>query len=174
MRPGHIPGSLSVELRPVFATWLGWLVDASRPVVFVLGDDQDRHDLVRQCLTVGVEQFAGEVAGGLPTWRDAGLPVTTVDLIAADALEDRAILDVRQRNEFLAGRVPGARNIELGNLPEADEVPPGPLAVMCGHGERAMTGASLLERAGHHDVAVVRGGPEDWAASTGHTLAAGP
>src|SRR5262249_17448371 len=46
----HIPGSLSIELRPVFETWLGWLIDPSRPVVFVLDADQDRHELVRQCL----------------------------------------------------------------------------------------------------------------------------
>jgi hypothetical protein len=24
---GHILGALSIELRPQFATWLGWLVD---------------------------------------------------------------------------------------------------------------------------------------------------
>ncbi|MGH3428731.1 MAG: rhodanese-like domain-containing protein [Mycobacteriales bacterium] len=44
---------------------------------------------------------------------------------------------------------------------------------MCGHGERAMTAASLLERAGRTDVAVLEGGPEDWAAATGEQLANG-
>ena len=61
---GHIPDAISIELRSVFATWLGWLVDASRPVIFVLDDDQDRHELVRQALTVGVEDLAGELEGG--------------------------------------------------------------------------------------------------------------
>jgi glyoxylase-like metal-dependent hydrolase (beta-lactamase superfamily II)/rhodanese-related sulfurtransferase len=171
---GHIPGSWSIELRPVFATWLGWLVDPSLPVVFVLDDDQDRHDLVRQCLTVGVERLAGELAGGVPTWRDAGLPLTSVALITVAELEDRTLLDVRQRDEFVSSHVPAARNVELGALADADAIPSGPLAVMCGHGERAMTGASLLERAGRDDLAVVRGGPEDWAASTGQALTAGP
>ena len=38
---GHIPGSLSIELRPVFASWLGWLTDLEQPVAFVerLGAD---------------------------------------------------------------------------------------------------------------------------------------
>jgi hydroxyacylglutathione hydrolase len=27
---GHIPGALSIALRPAFASWLGWLVDATR------------------------------------------------------------------------------------------------------------------------------------------------
>jgi rhodanese-related sulfurtransferase len=38
---------------------------------------------------------------------------------------------------------------------------------MCGHGERAASGASMLERAGRIDVAVLPGGPGDWAAATG-------
>ena len=30
---GHIPGSISIPLRPVFATWLGWLVEPGVPLV---------------------------------------------------------------------------------------------------------------------------------------------
>jgi rhodanese-related sulfurtransferase len=40
---------------------------------------------------------------------------------------------------------------------------------MCGHGERAMTAASVLERAGRDNVAVLLGGPQDWA--TTHSAA---
>src|SRR6185295_5934851 len=29
----HLPGALSNELRPAFATWLGWLADPKRPIV---------------------------------------------------------------------------------------------------------------------------------------------
>ena len=167
---GHVPGSLSIQLRPVFATWLGWLVDASQPVVFVLDDDQDRHDLVRQCLTVGVESLAGELDGGFATWVDGGLPVSTIDPVEPDAIEGE-LIDVRQADEYDAGHVPGARHVELGALPLVRVESVGRITVMCGHGERAMTGASLLERAGHHDLAVVRGGPGDWSKATGRPLA---
>lgn len=47
---------------------------------------------------------------------------------------------------------------------DTSALPHGPVAVMCAHGERAATAASLLEQAGREDVAVVVGGPEDWAA----------
>jgi glyoxylase-like metal-dependent hydrolase (beta-lactamase superfamily II)/rhodanese-related sulfurtransferase len=171
---GHIPGSLSIELRPVFATWLGWLVEADRPVVFVLDDEQDRHELVRQCLTVGVEALVGELAGGYPTWAGAGSAIASIDLVEPNALEGRAIIDVRQREEFVAGHVPGAHNIELGALAATDPPAPGPVTVMCGHGERAMSGASVLERAGVAGLAVLVGGPDDWRAATGRTLATGP
>jgi glyoxylase-like metal-dependent hydrolase (beta-lactamase superfamily II)/rhodanese-related sulfurtransferase len=171
---GHVPGSLSIELRPVFATWLGWLLDASRPVVFVLDDDQDRHELVRQCLTVGVESLAGELAGGVTAWAAAGFSVASIALIGPAAIDGGAILDVRQRDEFVGGHLPGARNIELGALAGVDDLPAGHLTVMCGHGERAMTGASVLERSGRADLAVLAGGPADWAATYGRALATGP
>jgi len=46
---------------------------------------------------------------------------------------------------------------------------------MCGHGERAATAASVLERAGISDVTILPGGPQDWAdAGAGRTLQANP
>jgi hydroxyacylglutathione hydrolase len=44
---------------------------------------------------------------------------------------------------------------------------------MCGHGERAMSAASLLARAGRSDVTVLEGGPDDWAEKTGNALRVG-
>ena len=63
-------------------------------------------------------------------------------------------------------------NVELGSLPDAlDAVPEGPVIMMCGHGERAMTAASVLTARGRTDVSVLAGGPEDWATATGLALA---
>jgi hydroxyacylglutathione hydrolase len=42
-------------------------------------------------------------------------------------------------------------------------VPSGPVSVMCVHGERAMSAASLLAARGHRDVTVLIGGPDEWA-----------
>ena len=170
----HIPGALSIELRPVFATWLGWLVDPSHPVVFVLDDDQDRRDLVRQCLTVGIERIAGELRGGITTWRDASLPTTSTAVVTPRQV-DGLVLDVRQSEEFVAGHVPGARNVELGALDTLDvgDLPFGHVTLMCGHGERAMTGASVLQRGGHTNLSVLVGAPSDWATDLGRDLAIG-
>jgi glyoxylase-like metal-dependent hydrolase (beta-lactamase superfamily II)/rhodanese-related sulfurtransferase len=168
---GHIPGSLSVELRPAFASWLGWLTEPEQPVVFVLDDDQDETDLVRQALTIGHDDLAGRLADGIEAWTAAGLPLETTELIEPDAI-DRPLLDVRQDSEFAAGHVPDASHVELGALPTAT-VPPGPVATMCGNSERAMTGASVLQRAGHADVAVLRGGFTGWNAVGDHEPAAG-
>ena len=76
---------------------------------------------------------------------------------------------------YAAGHVPGADHIELGALAtRAETLPDEPLVVMCGHGERAMGAASLLARAGHHDVTVLDGGPQDWADQSGDALEVGP
>ena len=169
---GHIPGSLSVPLRPQFASWLGWLVGRDRTIVFVLDEHQDRSELVRQCLAIGYERLAGELAGGIESWRSAELPVATVPVVnAGDAAG--ALVDVRQRNEFAAGHVPGAIHVEVGDMAEqASALPAGPLTVMCGHGERAMTAVSILAAQGRTgDISVLVGGPGDVVAARGQRLA---
>ena len=171
---GHIPGALCDELRPSFATWLGWLADAERPLVFVLHAAQDRADLVRQALKVGYERLAGELAGGMTAWEAAGLPVRRFDVVHAERVQG-PVLDVRQSDEYEAGHLPGARHVELGRLPSrAADLERGPLTVMCAHGQRSMTAASLLEAAGHRDLSVAIGGPIDWTEASGLRLATGP
>jgi hydroxyacylglutathione hydrolase len=172
---GHIPGALSIALRPAFASWLGWLVDDARPLVFVLDGDQDRGELARQCRTIGYDHLTGELAGGMAAWRAAGLPERQVPLVPAEQLDDRpgSVLDVRQASEVAAGRLPGAVPIELGALaddPSAATRLEGPVTVMCSRGQRAMTAASLLERAGRTDLRVARGGASDWQRATGQAL----
>ena len=167
---GHVPGSLSNTLRPVFASWLGWLVEPNRPLVFVLDPDQDRADLVRQCLDVGQEHLVGELADGIDAWTDSARPVHTILLVGPDGILGQ-LIDVRQANEYASGHVPGALNIELGAVERA-HLPPGPVTVMCGHGERAMTAASILFARGHDDVVVLDGGPDTWSAATGNPLVA--
>ena len=170
---GHIPGSLSIQLRPAFATWLGWVVPDGVPVVVVLGDDEDRTDLVGQALTVGYETLVGELDGGMAAWRAAGFEERSVALVAPAQLPTTPLVDVRQSSEYAAGHIPGALSVELGTVGVATGLPPGPLTVSCGHAERAMTGASLLERAGRTELTVVDGGTDAWAALPGNRLESG-
>jgi glyoxylase-like metal-dependent hydrolase (beta-lactamase superfamily II)/rhodanese-related sulfurtransferase len=170
---GHIPGALSIELRPAFASWLGWLVSDDRPIVFVVDPDQDREDVVRQSLKVGYERLAGELDGGMKAWEDAGLPTWRVGVVPASQLHGH-VLDVRQTSEFAAGHVPRARHVELGNVPAAAADLDGEgLSIMCGHGEPAMTAASLLEAAGRSGLTVAVGGPDEWAAMNHRSLDSG-
>jgi glyoxylase-like metal-dependent hydrolase (beta-lactamase superfamily II)/rhodanese-related sulfurtransferase len=168
---GHIPGSLAIPLRPQFASWLGWLVGRDQEVVFVLDADQDRAELVRQCLAIGYERLAGELTGGIKSWRSKGNPVATVSVVLPDGAVG-TVVDVRHRDEFSSGHVPGAISMELGDT--ADQVstlPPGPLTLMCGHGERAVSAASIIAAQGRTDLSVLLGGPADLVAARHQHLA---
>jgi hydroxyacylglutathione hydrolase len=171
---GHIPGAVSIPLRGQFATWLGWVVPGGVPLGFVLGDGQDAAEVAWQALKIGYENLAGQLAGGMAAWQAGGGPAERTELVSADQIDGRAVLDVRQDAEFAAGHVPGAVHVELGDLPGRAAGAPAGAVVMCGHGERAMTAASLLQRAGHHGLAVLDGGARDWAAATGRHLQEGP
>ncbi|QNE73297.1 MBL fold metallo-hydrolase [Streptomyces finlayi] len=167
---GHIPGAVSIPLRDQFATWLGWLLPDDTPLVFVTNPDQDLAELTWQALKIGYERLAGHLGGGMNAWTAGGGEQERIELLTADQVAERPVLDVRQRAEHIAGHIPGAVHIELGDLTErSGEAPRGPV-VACGHGERAMTAASLLQRNGHKHLAVLDGGPADWSKATGRPL----
>lgn len=171
---GHLPGALSIPLRPVFASWLGWLAPHDRPLIIVRDPDQAAAEIAWQATKIGYDNVAGELAGGLTAWDAAGQPVTRTRLVRADEIGATGVLDIRQTPEFAAGHLPGADHIELGDLAaRAGDLPTEPRVLMCGHGERAMSAASLLERAGHRDLAVLDGGPPDWRQVTGADLETG-
>ncbi|HVF20527.1 MAG TPA: MBL fold metallo-hydrolase [Mycobacteriales bacterium] len=171
---GHIPGAISIDLRPAFATWLGWVLDHDHPLVIVRDADQDLDEVEWSARKIGWTRIAGEVAGGMAAWRAAGLPVAANRVVSVGELADDLVLDVRQSSEHRDGHLPGAVPIELGRIAvSAASLPPGPLAVMCGHGERAATAASLLERAGRREARIVMGGPDAWATATGRALEVG-
>ena len=174
---GHVAGSLVITLRPQFSSWLGWMVpDPATPLVFVTDQHTDRAELVRQCLNIGYEHLAGELSGGLAGWAAAGGALGSVAHLdaahlAAAGSSGRTVIDVRQVAEYDDGHVPGAVHVELGSLSErASNLPATPLIMMCGHGERAATGASVLAATGRTDVAVFEGGPAAWAAVSGVPL----
>ncbi|GEL18740.1 MBL fold metallo-hydrolase [Pseudonocardia asaccharolytica] len=171
----HIPGSLSIPLRAQFATWLGWLVPPDAPIVVVGNPDQDLAELAWQAMNIGVERLVGELAGGIDAWAAAGQPTASTRLVGPGEIDERRrVLDIRQDPEFTTGHLPGAVHIELGALAQAArDLPDEPTVLMCGHGERAMSAASLLERAGHRDLTVLAGGPDDWAQATGEKLQVG-
>ncbi|MQA24494.1 MAG: MBL fold metallo-hydrolase [Micromonosporaceae bacterium] len=186
---GHIPGAVAIPLRAQFATWLGWLLDPATPIVVVRDPDQDHADILWPALTIGFERIAGELDGGMPAWIAAGGQVARTRLVRPGEVTG-PVLDVRQDSEYAAGHIPGAQHIELGAVPEHAGSLPGhagagragagragstaePLVVMCGHGERALTGATLLARAGRRDAAVLVGGPDDWASAAGRRLEEG-
>ena len=170
----HVRGAISIPLRPVFASWLGWLAPTDRPLIVVRDSDQDDADIAWQAAKIGYDNIIGELDGEMAAWTAAGHDTASTRLADAGELDGRRVLDIRQRSEYLAGHLPGAMHVELGDIPhKVADVPDEPTVVMCGHGERAMGAASLLEAAGHHNLVVLDGGPQDWVQVTGGHLETG-
>lgn len=170
---GHVRGSVSVPFRTAFATWLGWVVPADVPVAVVVDDPRDLDEVAWAAVKIGHDRLVGHLDGGLDAWTSSGRDVATTPFVAADRTGDRPYVDVRSAGEFAEGHVPSALNLDLGEVARLTEEAPDGVIVGCGHGERAMTAASLLERAGRTDIAVLDGGPEDYVAAHGLGLARG-
>ncbi|MGI5163185.1 rhodanese-like domain-containing protein [Spirillospora sp. CA-253888] len=171
---GHIPGALSISLRDQFATWLGRLLPDTVPLVFVTGPGQDPEEIVWPAYKIGYELLAGHLDSRMPAWLAAGRPQVTTAFVTADRAPSRPYVDVRQQAEYTAGHVLGALNLELGSLTDRAADAPAGAVVACGRGDRAMTAASVLERAGHTDITVLDGGPAEYAKAQGQQLTKEP
>jgi rhodanese-related sulfurtransferase len=164
----HIPRSISIAFRDVFAVWLGWLLPEDATLLFVAGETPVER-LIDESLLVGYERFAGVLDGDLRAWEDAGLPVAAAGLIDAAKtrralLDGASALDVREPDEYAAGHITGAMHVPLGQLADrVEEVSRDrPIVAYCGHGERAATAISLLERSGRTALLNLDGGIEAW------------
>ncbi len=116
---GHVPGALSIPLRPVFASWLGWLAPHDRPLAIRRSPVQDPAEVAWQAATIGHTTLAG----GIDAWTAAGHQVTRTRLVHAGRLGPEGVLDVRATSEVAAGHLPGASHVELGALAVLDGGP---------------------------------------------------
>jgi hydroxyacylglutathione hydrolase len=171
----HIPGSLSIPAGSSFGTWLGWVVDLDRPVVFVLAEIGDWDDAIRQSLRIGQESVVGYLEGGLGAWVGAGLPTESNGRLTVNELaqaverggvEAPLVVDVRQASEYESGHVAGAWHVGAGDLlGRLEDLPRDrSIATICAAGYRASVAASILDAAGFGRVSWVAGGMDAWSA----------
>jgi len=87
--------------------------------------------------------------------------ITVADLAARQATP---LIDVRERDEFARGHVPGAVNIPMSELGERlEELPGEAFDVICQVGGRSARVVEALEARGY-DVTNVEGGTGEWVA----------
>jgi hydroxyacylglutathione hydrolase len=166
---GHLVDSLSVGLAlPLFSTWVGFFVSPQEPLVLVVDYAEEAERAWLELARIGYENVVGYVEADAEAWRAAGLEVRKTRQMGVCCLEGwlregGRLLDVRTPAEWREGHIDAATWIALPTLPaRLDEVPPGPIPVMCGTGYRSSLATSLLERAGRTDIANVRGGWSAW------------
>ena len=173
---GHVPGSLNVELRDDFGSYVGWLVPFGDPLVLVVPEPEERRleEAVVQLVRIGYDRIEGFLEGGVEAWRASGRPVRSYPVATIEDLcrevrdgSEPVILDVRQRVEWDAGHIPGSRHAFVGDLPgRLDDVAGGSGEVwtICASGHRSSMASSLLDRAGVPTRLVAARGVPDWLA----------
>jgi rhodanese-related sulfurtransferase len=96
------------------------------------------------CMNVSPEALMAQIAAGTPP----------------------AIVDVRSRQEFAQGHIPGAIHVPFWQVaagsPTLDPLRERPIVVYCGHGPRAYIAGSALRRRGFRHVAYLTGHMKKW------------
>ena len=74
--------------------------------------------------------------------------------------KNAVLLDVRSRQEYAAGHIPGSRNLPLDQLDAAEDAIPDlhtPIFVHCLSGGRSARALAILKEMGYHEVSNIGG-----------------
>jgi hydroxyacylglutathione hydrolase len=168
----HIPGAVCVTmLHAGFGTRLAWIADRNQEIVLIGRDDDDAREAAKLATAVGIRKLGGFLAGGMTSWRAEQGEVDQIRRVRATDLSDVLerdsvqVLDVRERGEWDAGRIPGSVHTpyhDVRGVPEGIDSER-PVAVICSSGQRSAVAASLVSRFGAQDVIhVADGGVGTW------------
>jgi hydroxyacylglutathione hydrolase len=168
----HIPGAISASAYDTgFATKVARVVPTDAELIVVAASDGYEREAAELLASVGL-RVHGFLAGGMTAWRSEDRPVERIELIDPETLAERLeaadpplVLDVRDEDEFRAGRIPGSVHIPYAQLAgRLDELPAdGAIAAICSGGKRSGLAASILQREGFDRVVHVgHGGVGTW------------
>ncbi|MGB8215839.1 MAG: rhodanese-like domain-containing protein [Candidatus Methanoperedens sp.] len=166
---GHLKGSYNIWLHGM-ATFPGWILDYEKDILLVT-ERQEDVELARLYLArIGFDKVSGYLCEGIPGWYSLGLPLEKSGVLTAGGFRDKSkeedmfVLDVRDKEEYAEGHIPGAVNIYVGELEgRANDVPSNrPVVTVCALGNRAGLGASILKRQGFDRVYNLIGGMRAW------------
>ncbi|MDF1552540.1 MAG: rhodanese-like domain-containing protein [Deferrisomatales bacterium] len=187
----HPQNAINIGIRGRFETWTGIMIPWGDPFVLVGSDDEVREAAFR-LKRVGYDSPAGSLQGGLDAWKQAGLPVGSLKLVAPRQLYQQmqagtapVIVDVRLPSEWMGLRIGNVLNIPLNRLfiDSRRLSKDMPVLAVCNSAYRSSMGASVLRKLGFKDVLNLEGGGEAWIAAglptlsatgAGHAAAAAP
>ena len=122
--------------------------------------------------TVWIMIVVALVAGGLLLWptisgaRSGG--VSPSEAVRLMNREKASVIDVSEPGEFAVGHIVGSKNIPIGRLEVAPELPKNktlPVVLVCATGKRAAKAAKALEAKGYAKPVALAGGLTAWKAA---------
>ncbi len=169
---GHLQGAINLPPGRSQGTRAGWVLLPESRLILVAEDLPRARSLASRLYAVGLWNVRGLAAADPGGWRRFGLDVGAgsswdVETLARRlALNETELIDVREREEWRAGHLPGSFSVPLSKLLDVGAVagPAAgrPLAVVCAGGMRAAFAASVIRRVVDSEVIrVARGGVSD-------------
>jgi hydroxyacylglutathione hydrolase len=170
---GHLPGSINIPFNNAFTTWAGWVVPYDRDIYLISAKPDGRQSelALRDLAMIGLDRVVGSFGlDALGAWTGSGRTLRSYGRISVRELSERleagsaVAVDVRSRDEWEAGHIPGVPNIFAGEISERiPELPAGrPLVLHCQGGTRSAIAASLLDARGVGEILDAPGGFAEW------------
>ena len=169
----HIPGAYALSVKGNFATFAGWVLSPEKPLLLVTESQNDLEKALRGLYSVGLDNMAGYLHGGLTAWAASGLKTARIENISAEELQmrwlakDLILVDVRLKSEFDLAHIPDSIHAPAPDVrrryrewEDSDK----PVAFICNTGSRSLLAASLMLRYSRTKKVInVMGGTDAWA-----------
>ncbi|MCZ7401630.1 MAG: rhodanese-like domain-containing protein [Candidatus Methanoperedens sp.] len=166
---GHIKRSYNIWLSglPNFA---GWILDPEKDILLVTERQRDVKAAKLYLERIGFDKVRGYLCKGIEVWHNRGMPLEQTGLYTVGDLHEKLkrgelfVLDVREKDEYAQGHIPGAVNIYVGELEKRVAEVPSDSSVVCAcsTGKRSSLAASILARDGFKKVYNLIGGMTAW------------
>jgi rhodanese-related sulfurtransferase len=150
---GHLPGTVSVEYGRQFATYVGWLVPWGDEIVLLTDSPTVLEPALQDLADIGIDGVTARVLTDDDVATAGYRRADWSDYL--DAEDQPVVVDVRHRDEWERGHLPGALHLPVQDIEVSGAtLPSGELWVHCQSGYRAGIAASLLHRMGRDVVHV--------------------
>ena len=160
----HIPNSLFLGLDGTFAPWVGALVENINQAIILIAPKGREEEAVVRLSRIGYDNILGFIDGGVDSWEEAGLTVSSVTSVEATSInlpvKDTTFVDVRKPGEYEENYVIDSKHLPLSNLSNSyDSLDKnGNYYVYCAGGYRSMIAISILKRNGfEHLINIEKG-----------------
>lgn len=167
----HLMGSLSLPVDMI-SSFAGWLLQPEDGLLLIANDASQAGSAARMLARIGYDNLHGYLGPSLAAWAAAGEEFRSLSVVDTGTVHSRltsrmdawTLLDVRDAEEYSAMSIDGSRHIYVGEVPArlSELAADCSYTVMCGSGARATIAASVLKRAGFHDVDVFLGSMGSW------------
>ncbi len=176
----HVPGAVGLSLKGNFATFAGWVLPPDKPLLLVVENESDMQVALKALYSVGLDDVAGYLAGGMAAYGASGLETAGFESISVTEAKRRyekgeiILIDTRLKSEWETGHIKCSGHIPAPDVRKKYKELMGntPVAFICNSGNRSLLATSLmLNLSGMKNVINVIGGTTAWT-NLGHPTVA--